>query len=470
MRHPIATTPGAFSDRTCRKHTRSPIQLRRIDHTESADLPLGHGESTVSCEDCAVTRSYEPRFLTARVYEALQDTRVVGVVGPRQAGKSTLVQHIVRERTDATYVSLDDRDSRIAAHADPEGFIAGRPGLLAIDEVQRVPELLLSIKASVDRDQRPGRFLITGSSQISANRDVSETLAGRIERLTLWPFSQGERTGDDACFLDRLFGGTLGTVFNSGDTTKRDYLDRALAGGYPEAMARSGRRRDAWFASYVQTVVEREAPGIAASPRAAELPRLLRLVAARHAGLLNVQGIADDGQMARTSVNRYLDVLEAVFLTARLPAWTPSLSSRESSTPKIIVTDPGLAASLNHLHADELAVPEVARGRDGPVIEGFVATELMRIRDSSVIPAEMSHYRDRRGNEVDLIIESEGRIAAIEVKAGASVDQKAVRTLAALRDSLGARFVQGIVMHTGPTGQVIGDRLLSMPISALWST
>lgn len=416
-----------------------------------------------------VTARYDPRFLTGRVYEALDDTRVVGVVGPRQAGKSTLVQHIVDAQAAATYVSLDDRDSRVAAQTDPEGFVADRPGLLAIDEVQRVPELLLAIKAKVDRDQRPGRFLITGSSQISANRDVSETLAGRIERLTLWPFSQGERTGNDSSFLDRLFGNMLGRVFGS-DVTKRDYLERALAGGYPEAMARSPQRRGTWFASYVQTVVEREAPGIIASPRTAELPRLLRLVAARHAGLLNVQSLADDGQMPRQSVNRYLDVLEAVFLTARLPAWTPNLSSRESSTPKIIVTDPGLAASLNHLHLEDLAAPEIARGADGPVIEGFVATELMRIRENSVVPAEICHYRDRRGTEIDLIIESEGRIAAIEVKAGASVDPKAVRTLAALRDTLGSRFVQGIVMHTGPTGQVLGDRLLSMPIATLWSS
>lgn len=412
---------------------------------------------------------YEPRFLAPRVDEALHDTRVVGIVGPRQAGKSTLVRHIVDERERATYVSLDDRDSRIAAEADPEGFIADRPGLLAVDEVQRVPELLLAIKARVDRDQRPGRFLITGSSQISANRDVSETLAGRIERLTLWPFSQGERAGNDACFLDRLFAGALGTVFDGGGISKRDYLERALAGGYPEAMSRTAHRRDTWFTSYVQTVVEREAPGITASPRTAELPRLLRLAAARHAGLLSVQPLADDAQLPRTSVNRYLDVLEAVFLVARLPAWTPNLSKRESSAPKIVVTDPGLAASLTHLRVDDLAVPEVARGADGPVIEGFVATELMRLRESTVVPVEISHYRDRR-TEVDLILESQGRIAAIEVKAGASVDPRAVRTLAALRDSLGPRFVQGIVMHTGPTGQVLGDRLLSMPVATLWRT
>lgn len=414
-----------------------------------------------------MTRPIEPRFLTGRVYEALEDTRVVGIVGPRQAGKSTLVQQIVTEAERATYVSLDDRDARIAASTDPDGFVAGRPGLLAIDEVQRVPELLLAIKAAVDRDQRPGRFLITGSSQLSANRGVSQTLTGRIERLTLWPFSQGEPTGNDACFLDRLLAGFLPTVFTS-PISKRDYLERALAGGFPEAVVRAGHRRDAWFDAYVQTVVEREAPGVSASPRTADLPRLLRLVAARQAGLLNVADLAADAQLPRTSVQRYLDVLEAVFLTVRIPAWAANLNQREIRAPKVFVADPGLAAHLRQVDIDTLVRPELARGADGPIIEGFVAAELIRLAAFSALGPVLSHYRDRRGAEVDLIVEARGRVAAIDVKAGASVDEKAVRSLVDLRDKLGDRFVGGVVLHTGSAGQQLGDRLHSLPIAALW--
>ncbi|MGH3922096.1 MAG: ATP-binding protein, partial [Pseudonocardiaceae bacterium] len=212
-----------------------------------------------------------PRHLRNNVTMALLDTRVVGVVGPRQAGKSTLVRQIVAERPEATYASLDDADVRALATADPQGFVEGRPGLFVIDEIQRAPELLLAIKSSVDREPRPGRFLITGSSQLSANRAVSETLAGRIERHTLWPLSQGEIGRRPETFLSRLLDADLATDWIS-ELDKRSYLERALAGGYPEARAREGRRRRAWFNAYAQTVIEREAPGISASPRTADLP------------------------------------------------------------------------------------------------------------------------------------------------------------------------------------------------------
>lgn len=403
----------------------------------------------------------------AGIREALADTRVVGVVGPRQAGKSTLVLDVVRTTPSAFYVTLDDPDTRRAADADPAGFVSGRPGLLAIDEVQRAPELLLSIKAVVDRDPRPGRFLITGSSQLSANRAVSETLAGRIERLTLWPFTQDELGHRRSRFLDLLIQGDLPEQFTS-HLTKRDYLARVLAGGYPEAVSRDGRRRSAWFAAYVQTVIEREAPGVSASPRTADLPRLLRLIAARHAGLLNVADLSADAQLPRTSVQRYLDVLEAVFLTIRIPAWSPNLNQREIRAPKVLVTDPGLAAFLRRAEVESLARPELARGADGPLIEGFAITELLRQAEWAEHRTELSHYRDRMSMEIDLIVESRGRVAAVEIKAGASADSRAIVNLSRLRDRLGDRFAAGLILHTGPSGMRLSDRLFSLPLAALW--
>lgn len=408
-----------------------------------------------------------PRFLRRQVREALADTRVVGVVGPRQAGKSTLVLGIVADIPGAVYVSLDDREVRAAASADPAGFVEGRPGLLAIDEVQRVPELLLAIKSTVDRDRRPGRFLVTGSSQLSANRGVSETLSGRIERLTLWPFTQDELAGRRSGFLEHLLDAAFPETFTS-PLSKRDYLDRALAGGFPEAVARRDGRRDAWFSAYVQTVVEREAPGISASPRTAELPRLLRLIAARHAAILNVADLAADAQLPRASVQRYLDVLEAIFLSVRLPAWSPNLSQREIRAPKILLTDPGLAAHLRQVDVESLVRPELARGADGPIVEGFVVAEVLRQAEWSPRRPQLSHYRDRDSMEVDLVVEARGRVAAVEVKAGAAADPTAVRHLTRLRDRLGDRFAAGVVLHTGTRGGRLGDRLFALPIAALW--
>jgi predicted AAA+ superfamily ATPase len=410
-----------------------------------------------------------PRHLLANVTTALLDTRVVGVVGPRQAGKSTLVRQIVAGRPDAAYASLDDADVLALAKTDPRGFIEGRPGLFVIDEIQRAPELLLAIKASVDREPRPGRFLITGSSQLSANRAVSETLAGRIERHTLWPLSQGEIARRSETFLSRLLDGGLATDW-IGEVNKRGYLERALAGGYPEARAREERRRRAWFGAYVQTVIEREAPGISASPRTADLPRLLRLIAARHAGVLNVSDLAADAQLPRTSVLRYLDTLEALFLIVRIPAWAANLSQREIRAPKVYLTDPGVAGYLRRADVATLLRPEIARGADGPIIEGFVLAELLRQASSAPDPPELAHYRDRDVEEIDIIVEGpDGRVAAVEVKAGSGAAPAAVRNLVSLRDRLGTRFVVGVVLHSGPEAARLGDRVISIPISALWA-
>jgi predicted AAA+ superfamily ATPase len=408
------------------------------------------------------------RNLGPLVLEAMTDTRVVGIVGPRQAGKSTLVQHIVDRHDRAAYVSLDDQRVRVAAATDPDGFVADRPGLLAIDEVQRVPELLLAIKSRVDADQRPGRFLITGSSALSANRGVSETLAGRIERFELWPFSQGELNGRRESFVDRLLAGELDTGHRS-ELTKRDYLQLASAGGFPEARRRAGQRRAAWFDSYVETVVEREAPGVAASPRTAELPRLLRLVAARHANLLNVADLARDAGLAESSVHRYLEVLEAVFLVRRLPAWAANLSQREVRASKIYLIDPGLAGHLRGVDHEALARPELALGADGVMLEGFVYAELLRQCGWSAARPHLYHYRDRAGVEVDLVLEDRRRrVAAIEVKAGSGVGRREVGHLALLRDRLGDRFAAGVVLHSGPDVLPLGDRLAAVPTSALW--
>ncbi len=409
-----------------------------------------------------------PRRLRSSIEAALADTRVVGVVGPRQAGKSTLAKRIVGGAPAATYVSLDDRDARAAAEADPRGFVEGRPGMLAIDEVQRVPELLLAIKASVDLDERPGRFLVTGSSQLSANRGVSETLAGRIERFELWPLSQSELAYRSGVFLDMLLSGAL-PIEHITDMTKADYLGLAVAGGYPEPLRRAASRRGAWFDSYVETVVEREAPGVSASPRTADLPRLLRLIAARHAGLLNVANLARDAALPESSVRRYLEILEAVFLIRRCPTWAANLSQREARASKVFVTDSGLAANLRGADLAVLRRPELARGMDGPLLEGFAFAELLRQSGWSISRPSLFHYRDRGGAEVDIVVEDRaGTVAAIEVKAASEVSTADIRHLVAFRDRVGDRFAAGVVLHTGRRTLPLGDRLAAFPLDILW--
>jgi predicted AAA+ superfamily ATPase len=297
---------------------------------------------------------------------------------------------------------------------------------------------------------------------------VSETLTGRIERFELWSFSQGELTQQREHFVDRLFADQIDLAYRTA-MTKRDYLEHAAAGGFAEAVNRQGARRGAWFDSYVETVVEREAPGVAASPRTAELPRLLRLIAARHGSVLNVSDLARDAGIPQRSVHRYLEVLEAVFLVRRLPAWSANLSQREIRTPKVYLTDSGLASHLRGIDPTALARPEIALGADGPILEGFVYGEILRQGGWSMIRPQLMHYRDRNHTEVDLVLEDrQRRVAAIEVKAGVDLGPKDLRPLTSLRDQLGERFVAGVVLNTGPEALRLSDRIYGVPISALW--
>jgi predicted AAA+ superfamily ATPase len=393
---------------------------------------------------------------------------VVGIVGPRQAGKSTLAQRMIAMADAASYVSLDDLSVRTTAEADPQGFVSGRPGLLVIDEVQRVPELLLAIKAEVDRDQRPGRFLITGSTQLSAARGVSETLAGRIERFELWPLSRSEVAGRSGALVDHLLDGDIPRGYRS-SASKLDYLELALAGGFPEALRRNDRRRSAWFDAYVETVIEREAPGVSASPRTADLPRLVRLVAARHASVLNVAELARAAGMPESSVHRYLEILEAVFLVRRVPPWATNRSKRETRAAKVFITDPGLASHLRDADISTLSRPELALGADGPLVEGLVFAEVLRQSGWSAYRQRLMHYRERDLVEVDLLVEdNRGRMVAIEVKAAIDIAPRDFRHLGTLRDRVGERFSAGVLLHCGRDVSPLGDRLWAMPISALW--
>ena len=412
-------------------------------------------------------RIYE-RGVASRIAAALSDTRVIALVGARQSGKTTLTRAIVQQRSGATFVTLDDEATLAAAREDPRSFVSDRPGLLAIDEVQRLPELVAAIKMNVDRDQRPGRFLLTGSSDLLAVRGLADTLAGRMEIIDLSPLTQGELEGRNAGFLDKLFLGEIPKHVRS-TLEKSDYLRRACAGGFPEALTRHGRRRHDWFDSYVRTVTDREVRSIADLLHLGDLPRLMRLVAARHGSVLNVASLARDARIPERTVHRYLDVLEAVFLVRRIRAWTPNLTARESRQPKVYVLDSGLAAHLRGASLDRLLHPETAQGADGPILEGFVLGELIHPLSWGEHHVDVFHFRDRDGREVDLVVEAyDGRVIGVEVKGSTTVRSDDFSGLAFLRDRLGDRFISGVVLYTGPGSLSFGDRLIALPMSMLW--
>lgn len=410
------------------------------------------------------------RHVKPRMLESLGDTRIVVLQGARQVGKTTLIREITDDLM-GRLVTLDDDLTRAAAEADPSGFLTQVPdGMLAIDEVQRVPALVLALKLAVDRDPRPGRFLLTGSANLLRLPAMQDSLAGRAESVDLFGFSQGELAGHREQFIDRLLTGES-FVGHASTLTRHDYLERACAGGYPEALARTpGRRRAAWLDNYVQRIVERDAADISTLQHLGELPRLLRLLAARNSGELNTANLANDAGMPVRTLAPYLDLLETLFLVQRIPAWSTNLSKRVVSRPKSMLLDTGLAARLVNVSAagaSPTANPELA----GQLLEGFVAGELRRQLGWSEQTAHLSHYRDHAGDEVDLILATDdGRVAGIEVKATSSVSGRDARWLNRLRDRLGSRFAGGLILHTGPTSAPFGDRVLAAPMDVLWTS
>lgn len=400
------------------------------------------------------------------VLAALADTRVVFVAGARQVGKSTLAREIARSRHPTVEeFSLDNQDTRETALADPEGFVAGLNGPVFIDEIQRAPDLLLAIKAAVDTDLTPGRFLLTGSANVFTARKVKDALTGRMETIPLWPLAQNEIHGTTLNFVDALFAREPPRV--AGATVGRDaFVKTVAAGGYPEARMRDGRRRTRWFASYLDTTLDRDLRDISDARKLDEVPRLLRLLASQAANVLSYRAIAGKLDLTHDTVREYIGLLQTVFLVRLLPAWRPGIGARETHAPKAYFLDSGLLAHL--LGADEHRIAKDDQ-ITGKVLENFSVTEVLKHADWATTDTTAYHHR-RRDDEVDLVLESRsGEIVAIEVKAAASVGRRDLRALEKLRDGVGERFKAGVVLCTCAQTIPLGDRLWAVPLSGLWA-
>ncbi len=405
-----------------------------------------------------------PRRVEAAIVEALTDTRVVLVNGARQSGKSTLVRAIGQRRS-ATWRSLDETVDRQAALADPDGFV-DVDGLLVIDEIQRVPELLLAIKADVDARPRPGRFLLTGSAHVLGLRGLPDALPGRMETIELWPFAQGEIDGGPDRFVDTAY--TQGPHLRHTSTeTRSGYAERIVRGGFPEAIARrAGRRRERFLDGYVDDLITREVAELSEIERTGEMRALVRLLAARSGQLLVASAIGNDARLSTRTTNRYLELLEEIFLIKRIPAWSRNLSTRATATPKVTMVDSGVAANLLGMDAAGLLQPGAPFGA---LLETFVLMELARQLSWSDERVELFHYRTRDQIEVDAVLENRrGRVVGIEVKAASTVRPDDFRGLRHLADRLGDDFVLGAVLYTGRDTHSFGERLLAVPVSALW--
>lgn len=396
-------------------------------------------------------------------------------INRRRSGKSTVGwsakpprkrRRINHERL----ASSNDPTTLRAAREDPQAFIEQLPDeLLLIDEVQRAPELILPIKASVDRHRRAGRFLLTGSSDLLRLDRVPDSLAGRAVSVPLRGLSQGEIRGRRDDFIDWYVNNDQNPWSITSPTTREAYVQLLEEGGYPEAFRLPLRARRSWFDAYVQRITQRDTSDLDKALDPARLQAVLRLIAANQSGGLVKARVARDADLPETTLTRYLDALETLFLVDSVRPWTPNLTSREVGRRKVTILDSGLAMRLARVAGQSL-LPLVGSNYLGLLLEGLVVSELSKQRTWSEEDFEIYHYRDRRGNEADVIIElDDGRILGIEVKAARDARPDHFAGLTRLAEKLGDRFLGGIVLNTGERGASFGERLWSLPISSLWT-
>jgi len=413
------------------------------------------------------------RRLAGVVEARMVDEPVILVQGPRAVGKSTLLRELAAAAR-AEVIDLDDLAVRDAVGRDPGLFVSG-DGPVFIDEYQRAPVVLEAIKAELNRDSRPGRFVLTGSARHESLPTVAQALTGRLHRLPVYPLSQGEIGRVHERLLDGLFADATAVVRGgaSSRTTRADYIARVVAGGFPLALARgSAAARNRWFDDYVRLSLERDVQELSKIRQAAALPRFLERLAGQTAQVLNVNRAATSVQLDDGTARSYLRLLDAVFLLYLLPAWGTSLSARSTKSPKLHLLDSGVAARLLRLGEDKLAARSAAALTEfGHLLETFVVTELLKQASWADWVAGVGHWRTTPGDEeVDLVVEREdGMIVAFEVKASGRIPGPDLNPLRKLRDALGEQFLAGVAFYLGTRSYTYEDRIHVLPVDSIWT-
>lgn len=404
-----------------------------------------------------------PRFLAPRLREALRDTPAVLIHGPRQSGKTTLACSVGESRG-YRYVSFDDDAARAAAKSDPIGFVARLSTKSILDEVQRVPEIFTALKTVIDARRMPGRFILTGSANVLLVPDLADSLAGRMGILRLHPLAQCEIENTRARFLDDLLHGRFRTALS--EPLDRDLARRIADGGYPAALLRRApARRRAWYRDYLETQLQRDVRDLTRLRSLDTLPKLLRLAATHTGQLINVADLAAPFELTRQTIHEHVTLLERLFLVERLPSWHVNPMNRLVKRPKLHVCDTGVACALLGLDSARL---DADRRALGAMLETFVLQELRRQAGWRPDPIELFHFRDRDDFEVDIVLEGDGVIAGVEVKAAATVHASDFRGLRKLQSAAGKRFGAGVVLYDGSATIDFGGGLFAVPVRRLW--
>lgn len=401
------------------------------------------------------------RFITKRLLDALQDRPVVFLNGARQVGKSTLVQWLAKNHHPAKYFSFDDFSTLASAKSDPVGFISGLQGNVIFDEVQLVPEVFLAIKADVDKNRQPGKFLLTGSANMMILPKLSDALVGRMEVITMFPFSMGEVLNREINIVDNLFSDEQ--IPEKGDNLLTTLHDKMITtGGFPEInIIKNVTRKNMWFESYLTTLIQRDVRDISQIHGLSDLPRLLQILASQTGQLLNIANLSRKTGIEQKTLKRYLILLESIFLIFQLPAWFTNIGKRLIKTPKIYFSDTGVLVHL--LGSENIRKSDYF----GQVLENFILNELIKQASWSKTRPKFYYYRTAGGQEIDLIMENRtGKIVAVEIKNSATLKPDTAMGIKTLRKSIN-NFHKGIVFYNGNSIIPMGKDVQALPMQRL---
>ncbi|MBX3287815.1 MAG: ATP-binding protein [Acidobacteria bacterium] len=406
--------------------------------------------------------------MTESIKQALAESPVVLLIGARQSGKSTLVRNLGPEDHQPLYLTFDDLTLLSSASANPQAFLDSVQKPVIFDEIQRIPDLLIHIKKSVDEDRKPGSYLLTGSANVLALPMAADSLVGRMDVIKLFPLSQGEINGQKESFIDMVCSDNFALPGKTDKEDREHFFDRIFTGGFPEAVQRTSKAgRDRWFRAYTTTLLQRDMRDLANIEGAADLPRLLSVLAARSGGLVNFADISRSTAITQTTLKRYIALLEQLFLIDFLPAYSANLTKRLTKAPKLYFSDTGILSYLIGANWQKMLVENTMAGT---LVENFVVNELKKQAGWNETNVTMYHFRTTNNEEVDIILEMPGGdVVGIEVKSGASIGKDAFKGLKVLKENLGKKFKRGIVLYTGEISTAFDNDMFALPIQTMWA-
>jgi uncharacterized protein len=407
------------------------------------------------------------RFLTDLLGRRMKFFPVVLLVGPRQSGKTTLTKKLAKEQT-ITYSSFDDINNLIGVELDPIGHLNALNKPLILDEVQRAPEIFLPIKVDVDNNRFPGRYLLTGSANPLLVPKVGDALTGRMAICQLWPLSQGEILGVKEKFIDHLFSDENWTS-DVPHFDQEDLINKLFLGGFPALhMASNEEERKAWCNNYLSLALQKDINDLSKIEGFAHLPALMYGLASRVGSTLNIEELSRIAKTASTSLRRYIQLLESLFLFYRLPAWSPNIDKRLVKAPKIHYSDTALLLHVLNLNQDQLKSNLNVLGH---VVENFVVMECVKQATWSECDPKLYHYREEKekGTEVDIVLESGGKIVGIEIKLSSVVRSNDIKGLTSLKETAGQAFLKGVILYMGHRVLPLGEGIRAIPMNALWN-